>query len=197
MSDISLDELLNVDPEGISESLTVESPFEHLPAHEQAFIDYYRLGSGRSLNRLVQKYLAMKESGLSVPTVSLRTLLDWSAKYGWVERVHEMDQRAAEMVMRSAINELPTLFRAQAMIAITLAERLKESLSKSDIFENARLGEVIQAIKMLDEMTSRLREMAGMGVMQSDGRHSPTEIVVNMPASEATITVRHRDIVDV
>ena len=64
-----------------------------------AFLDYCRLGPGRSLARLLKRYQGVPEPypGLP-PTTRLPTLKAWSSKHRWQARVEAWDtaQQAAE-----------------------------------------------------------------------------------------------------
>jgi hypothetical protein len=67
-----------------------------------AFLDYCRLGVGRSLAKLLDRYQnASKpgpDSGPLPPTTRLATLKDWSSRFNWQLRVQAWDaaQQAAE-----------------------------------------------------------------------------------------------------
>lgn len=60
-----------------------------------AFLDYVRLGDGRSLRRLYESYLhgekrpqtAHKAPTEKPPTLRFETLADWSVRYRWQERL--------------------------------------------------------------------------------------------------------------
>lgn len=62
-----------------------------------AFLDYVKLGDGRSLRRLLEQYQAWhgekrgqsegKARAVSVPTARLATLEGWSTRYRWQERL--------------------------------------------------------------------------------------------------------------
>ena len=74
----------------------------------QACNDYLRLGPGRSLRLLYEKYIEYK--GMQPPTSNLGTIGVWSAKYKWVARAelydieleHEKNARHRE-VMESGL----------------------------------------------------------------------------------------------
>lgn len=74
-----------------------DSPLVRLPnenkQHWQAVQDYARLGAGRSLLRLQERYL--KDTG-EPPTRSHQTLKQWSARFSWQARVDEFDAWADE-----------------------------------------------------------------------------------------------------
>ncbi len=52
--------------------------------------DYLRMGVGRSLQKLHQKYI--KSTSDEPPTRTLRVLAGWSTKFNWVERAKEYDK---------------------------------------------------------------------------------------------------------
>ena len=55
----------------------------------QACNDYLRMGAGRSLRKLAQKYSKAKRN--QAVTTSEGTLFEWSAKHDWAERASEYD----------------------------------------------------------------------------------------------------------
>lgn len=59
----------------------------------QAFEDYYALGPGRSLRKLVQRY--NKDGTENPPTKHLNTLAKWSKAHNWQERVKGRDEEIA------------------------------------------------------------------------------------------------------
>lgn len=55
-----------------------------------AFLDYVRMGAGRSLRKLHESYRQQIDSGSTAeipPTTRLRTLMEWSTKYAWQDRI--------------------------------------------------------------------------------------------------------------
>lgn len=57
-------------------------------AHQfEALLDYWRLGPGRSLTKLVQLYVERELSGESVPSSRDRTIREWSRQFDWQNRV--------------------------------------------------------------------------------------------------------------
>lgn len=74
---------------------------EHDRAHA-AFLDYFYLGPGRSLQKLCVRYRAQSESkaGAKPPTRRKATLDEWSARYEWQARLKafkdEFDRREQE-----------------------------------------------------------------------------------------------------
>lgn len=69
------------------------------PQAEAAFNDYVDLGDGRSLRKLHARY---RSDINPTPTKRLKTLLEWSARYRWQERIHQAEAAAAEEKLRLA-----------------------------------------------------------------------------------------------
>ena len=55
--------------------------------------DYLRMGAGRSLSKLTQKY---QESNTKAPSKSFETIAKWSRRFGWVARAEQYDQQIEE-----------------------------------------------------------------------------------------------------
>lgn len=74
-------------------------PWDPLPNESarayQAFVDYYKMGGGRSLSKLHKAYLDQSESlesgrhGGEFPTTSYGSLADWSRRHKWQARVNQ------------------------------------------------------------------------------------------------------------
>lgn len=67
----------------------------------QACNDYLRMGPGRSLFRLIEKYNELEES-ITVPTRAKGTVNKWSADYAWQERAESYDVRIEEQKNKRA-----------------------------------------------------------------------------------------------
>jgi hypothetical protein len=100
-----------LDP-GLWETLD-RQPREPARAH-QAFLDYVRLGAGRSLRQLHAVYVkraSSKPQADSPPTTRLSTLFTWSARHAWQPRLaayREERQKADQAVWeqrRAAVRE--------------------------------------------------------------------------------------------
>lgn len=65
----------------------------------QAFADYVQLGPKRSLETLAAAYRISTEPA---PTLHLRTLKEWSAKYRWQERIREAVTEATTKALEEA-----------------------------------------------------------------------------------------------
>lgn len=63
----------------------------------QAFEDYFNLGAGRSIDKLVQKY--NEPSTKSPPTKHRATIGKWSSAHNWQQRVAERDAEIAAAVL--------------------------------------------------------------------------------------------------
>lgn len=72
----------------------------------QACNDYLRLGPGRSLRILWERYITGKDKILP-PTSNFQTLKNWSAKYGWVARaeLYDAEKEQAKNERRKEIME--------------------------------------------------------------------------------------------
>ena len=64
-----------------------------------AFQDYARMGAGRSLRKLQERFVIQAsnnpQTGIRPPTVSLTTLSTWSIRYDWSARADRFDALAA------------------------------------------------------------------------------------------------------
>lgn len=75
--------------------LAGEPKLNETPRAIQACNDYLRMGPGRSLDKLCERYQTATEAP---PTKRLKTLKGWSSAYGWVERagLYDAQQEAAK-----------------------------------------------------------------------------------------------------
>jgi len=71
----------------------------------KAFEDYFNMGPGRSIKKLVQTY--NEPATKKPPTKHFSTLAKWSTTHGWQERVKERDLEIAEATLEG-IKELAT-----------------------------------------------------------------------------------------
>jgi len=53
--------------------------------------DYLRMGAGRSLVELYNAYVEAKKRKESIPTISQKSLYEWSSRFGWASRCREYD----------------------------------------------------------------------------------------------------------
>lgn len=100
----------------------------------QAFEDYFNLGPGRSLAKLVQSY---GEAGAkSVPTKHLATLEKWSSAFRWQERIREREGIIAAATLEK-IKETATIsgyavYQKRVADLNALAEKLYGEISDSE-----------------------------------------------------------------
>lgn len=72
----------------------------------QALVDYWMMGPGRSLRKLHQKYI--EQTSAMPPTRHLRTLLGWSTEFQWQDRIADQItlEKAQGVQMREEIMRL-------------------------------------------------------------------------------------------
>jgi|GEM_PF-6585379 len=75
------------------------------PKARQAFADYLAMGSGRSLEKLLEQYRQQSGSGTSVPSLRYRTLADWSRAHNWQTRLVEIAEQERQAVIARGIAE--------------------------------------------------------------------------------------------
>lgn len=76
---------------------TLDALYAKLPGERpktyQARQDFYRVGPGRTLPILLDRYVErLQDSGIEPPTTSLGTLQSWSARDGWQESAELYDR---------------------------------------------------------------------------------------------------------
>ena len=95
-----------------------------------AFEDYYQMGPGRSIRKLIQTYNEVATK--NPPTKHHTTLAKWSKVHGWQERVKQRDQEIADAAMAriidTATNTGYAVFQKRIHDLGVLAERLFELL---------------------------------------------------------------------
>ena len=134
--------------------------------HRHAFECYWRLGENRSIERL---HAALKADG---EAPSVRTLAEWSSKYGWQERIAELERTAWNAEDEARKSELREMAERHTKEALLLQQKGAEWLSQlaadqvtvaaaiRAITEGVRLErEALGADKKID-ITQVLREMA-------------------------------------
>lgn len=93
---------------------SVPDPLDRRPDETRqandALLDYYHMGSGRSVRLLCDKYRNQTEicAGSRPPTRRLSTLLEWSTRHEWQDRIHEsvrLDQEAERIAREEALKE--------------------------------------------------------------------------------------------
>ena len=120
----------------------------------QAFEDYYQLGPGRSLKKLLTKYLADKRNEISIPTSQFRTLADWSSKYAWQERIK---QRIAEDAAEYRSRALEFSMRIKDNVMLVLDAETQALVTK---LQN-NPGELITGIGGLGSLVELLGKLLG------------------------------------
>lgn len=77
---------------------------ERQKAHD-ALMDYFLMGSGRSLGKLHQSYI--KDTSSEPPTIHQRTLAAWSSRHHWQARIaqHAANENAVILEKRRQIQE--------------------------------------------------------------------------------------------
>ena len=85
--------------------------------HRRAFDRYWRLGEHRSLERL---HAALEADG---EAPSLRTLSGWSSKYGWQERIADLERAASEADREAQIAELRGMAERHAKEGLLLQQK--------------------------------------------------------------------------
>lgn len=92
----------------------------------QAFEDYYLMGPGRSIRKLVRIYNEVATK--SPPTKYHTTLGKWSKVHGWQERVRQREQEIADAAMahiiETATNTGYAVFQKRIHDLGVLAERM-------------------------------------------------------------------------
>ena len=91
------------------------------PEAARAFEDYYALGEGRSLSALAARYRSVAEP---CPTKRLPTLKEWSARFGWQQRVKDRDAEDAAEV-RKQLRQRTAKFRKHLLDGLEADIRLK------------------------------------------------------------------------
>ncbi len=91
--------------------------------HRQAFDVYWRLGAERSVERL---HKALRAQG---NTPSLRTLYDWSRRYGWQERLARLEEEAKRSEDDAHVQALREMYDRQGKEALLLQQRGAEWLA--------------------------------------------------------------------
>lgn len=100
--------------------------------------DWLRLGTGRSLSTLLQKYCETLQN--AAPTQSINTLQDWSKKFMWAERATEYD--ADYEAIKNA--ERQAVMQYGAALDYDRVQRLKRLLDllEAQIYERGLEGDL-------------------------------------------------------
>ena len=122
-----------------------------------ALNDYCRMGAGRSLAGLLERYQSGTKPG---PSNRLNTLKSWSGKYSWIDRAEAFDkiensrQTDQYRARNDALQE--TLFKA----AEIGAKRVLEGLENSSVGRHS----FADFLKMLSEIRAIVSNLAGSEV---------------------------------
>lgn len=112
-------------------------------AVETFFVLYYSLGPERSLEGAVRR---AAEIGLKTP--HLNTIKNWSAQYGWVKKIEEMDQRVRDAALNDTAKAIAAMNERQTLAAMMMQQAVVEDLSahiklrRADKMEPMRPGEM-------------------------------------------------------
>jgi hypothetical protein len=187
----------------------------------QAWADYLALGEGRSLEKLAADYVSRsgsgpdpdRETGPAPPTRFLSTLKEWSARFGWQERLRAIADAAAADAQaaiaarrREVLEDGLGLDYERVTVLKRVAERLRteieeegrlwvqdaksigsgESAERVDI-ERFNAAEVEQLRGLLDDIAKEKGERVKR--LEHSGRDGAPiairEIVIEMPAEKA------------
>jgi len=189
--------------------MTVTIPFPgrlrgEQPAAYEAFMQYLNQGVARSVRRLCEEYRTRSEGGEPVPTRRLSTMMQWSKKHRWQERIAEYERERniaiqAELESRRLQARLDTAdlgqaLRAKAAEALAKFEAIEETdmvkpgrgkkkqvigkrfvLSAATLTALAKAGVEIERLA-LGEATQRVEEVGAEQRIADDlSRMSPEE----------------------
>lgn len=129
-----------------------------------AFVDYVRLGEGRSLRRLLAAYVhgekrvqsEYKASTEKPPTRRFATLAEWSVKHAWQERLaaYQAERARHEQAVweerRRAVRE------ADWALGLRLRQLVERMLTDADLDAEA----LLKALKLASELQRLAAEMA-------------------------------------
>ena len=91
--------------------------------HRLAFERYWRMGAGRSIERL---HVELQAAG-DAPT--LRTLYEWSRRYHWQDRILELEREAKRAEDEARVSALAEMYQRQAKEALLLQQKGTEWLA--------------------------------------------------------------------
>lgn len=138
--------------------------------HRRAFDRYWQLGAERSLERL---HAELERAGRAP---SLRTLYEWSRRYGWQARIAELEREARQAGDQARIAAVREMQERQAREGLLLQQKGAEWLSTLGadevsaeaairaVVEGARLerlarGEVTERTGNVDERDPQLERL--------------------------------------
>lgn len=147
-----------------------------------AFLDYVRMGAGRSLRKLHAEYRRRSDVGAASdlpPTGRLRTLQEWSIKYDWQARLEEYlkereqaeqsewedrrrELRFADWALGDDLRQLGARIIEQAPMFDGKKRVIKGRNGQPDTIVETialRLREAIEALKLASELQRQAAEM--------------------------------------
>ncbi len=119
--------------------------------HREAFDLYWRLGSGRSIERLRAQLLATGDP----PT--LRTLYEWSRLYHWQDRLVDLERQARVEADEARRKEIVEMYERQAKEGLLLQQKGAEWLASLE----GREGTPEAAIRAIVEGARLERQARG------------------------------------
>ena len=108
--------------------------------------DYARLGPGRSLSKLHQKYT--EQSVGTPPTRNFRVIQEWSRRYEWQDRVATYDKIQAEREQKAYEDQRLLWRKRRSEILQGYFAKIAQALQKLDP-EQASMSEVTTAMRMV------------------------------------------------
>lgn len=139
------------------------------PKAEQAFEDYWSLGTGRSLEKLVVFY----QQTTHKVTTNFRTLAEWSRRYEWQRRVAERTEAELEEKRHREKAELEE------------ERRNRRTLLK------AYRGKFIERMKTFDLNSASVAEMtAVLRLLLQEGRSEWDDLPTEKQDTESGITIK-------
>lgn len=118
-----------------------DEPDESAAARE-AWLDYFDLGFGRSLNKLLALYQERHAQGRDVPTRNRRTLEVWSAEHRWQERLIDRQRSVAEQAEADLVGERKA-FARQRMNEARALHTIGGAVAQ-EIIRRVQAGELAQ-----------------------------------------------------
>jgi hypothetical protein len=166
---------------------------EHETAEQRrAFEDYWALGYGRSVRKLVQEYRGKRAGGEKVPSAREATLEEWCAALNWTSRCAQREaEEAAER--RAKTKERADKFRDRVLRAIEIdasayAQRVfgavgpDGALGAPVMIEDAASLE--RAVKLFFQLAENpLSDKHDLDVSLGGQVHSPVRIIIGTVAA--------------
>ena len=113
--------------------------------HRQAFDTYWRLGAGRSIERL---QAALTAAG-KAPT--LRTLYEWSTRYRWQYRLADLERKARRAEDEARVKALGDMYERQAKEGLLLQQRGTQWLAAmegEDATADAAIRSIVEGARL-------------------------------------------------